>query len=138
MVILGGWVFLMSEVPLHWILPPRHSPPGVRCPLLLRTRYTLEPLAWHWSHLSFQSSSLRMKKVRRTEGPVPNSAMCTSDTSTSHLRFRGGLVFEAHRLLYHSMLGLRVIKKKKHVHQRYLDLAPATGNASEQIQGYLA
>jgi len=29
------------------------------------------------------------------------------------LRFRGGLVFEAHRLVYHSTLGLRVIKKKK-------------------------
>jgi len=28
-------------------------------------------------------------------------------------RFRGGLVFEALRLLYHSTLGLRVIKKKK-------------------------
>jgi len=28
-------------------------------------------------------------------------------------RFRGGLVFEAHRLLYHSTLGLRVMKKKK-------------------------
>ena len=28
-------------------------------------------------------------------------------------RFRGGLVFEAHRLLYRSTLGLRVIKKKK-------------------------
>jgi len=25
-------------------------------------------------------------------------------------RFRGGLVFKAHRLLYHSCLGLRVIK----------------------------
>jgi len=32
-------------------------------------------------------------------------------------RFRGGLVFKAHRLVYHSTLGLRVIKKKKH---RYL------------------
>ena len=30
-------------------------------------------------------------------------------------RFRGGLVFKAHRLLYHSTLGLRVIKKKKMV-----------------------
>jgi len=30
-------------------------------------------------------------------------------------RFRGGLVFKAHRLLYHSTLGLRVIKKKKKV-----------------------
>jgi len=28
-------------------------------------------------------------------------------------RFRGGLVFKAHRLLYHSTLGLRVIKNKK-------------------------
>jgi len=28
-------------------------------------------------------------------------------------RFRGGLVFKAHRLLYHSTLGFRVIKKKK-------------------------
>jgi len=28
-------------------------------------------------------------------------------------RFRGGRVFEAHRLLYHSTLGLRVIKKMK-------------------------
>ena len=28
-------------------------------------------------------------------------------------RFRGGLVFEAHRLAYHSTLGLRVIEMKK-------------------------
>ena len=28
-------------------------------------------------------------------------------------RFRGGLVFKAHRLVYHSTLGLTVIKKKK-------------------------
>ena len=27
-------------------------------------------------------------------------------------RFRGGLVFKAHRLVYHSTLGWRVIKKK--------------------------
>ena len=28
-------------------------------------------------------------------------------------RFRGRLVFKAHRLVYHSTLGLRVMKKKK-------------------------
>ena len=28
-------------------------------------------------------------------------------------RFRGGLVFKAHRLVYHSTLGSRVIKKKQ-------------------------
>ena len=27
--------------------------------------------------------------------------------------FRGGLAFKAHRLVYHSALGLRVMKKKK-------------------------
>jgi len=31
-------------------------------------------------------------------------------------RFRGGLVFKAHRLAYHSTLGWRVIKKKKKTH----------------------
>jgi len=30
-------------------------------------------------------------------------------------RFRGGLVIKAHRLVYHSTLGLRVIKKKKKI-----------------------
>ena len=30
-------------------------------------------------------------------------------------RFRGGLVLKAHRLVYHSTLGSRVIKKKKEV-----------------------
>jgi len=30
-------------------------------------------------------------------------------------RFRGGLVFKAHRLVYHSTLGLRVIKKRKKI-----------------------
>ena len=32
-------------------------------------------------------------------------------TGLNVLRFRGRLVFEAHRLLFHSTLGLRVIKK---------------------------
>ena len=29
------------------------------------------------------------------------------------MRFRGGLVFKAHRLLHHSTLGSRAIKRKK-------------------------
>ena len=33
-----------------------------------------------------------------------------------HLRFRGGLVFKAYRRVYHSTLGLRVVKKKKKKH----------------------
>ena len=39
-------------------------------------------------------------------------------------RFRGGLVYEAHRLLYHSTLDSRVVKKKK---TRRLQHAPFSG-----------
>ena len=34
--------------------------------------------------------------------------------------FRGGLIFKAHRLLYHSTLGLVVIKKKFRAHLRHV------------------
>jgi len=49
----------------------------------------------HVIPLLFNLASLRFKQVRNMQ------------------RFRGGLVFEAHRLLYHSTLGLIVIMKKK-------------------------
>jgi len=35
-------------------------------------------------------------------------------------RFRGGLVFKAHRLMYHSTLGSRVIKKKKMLSKKHV------------------
>ena len=44
-----------------------------------------------------------------TRRPSPQHPIC---------RFRGGLAFKAHRLLYHSTLGLRVIKKKKKLEAR--------------------
>ena len=47
------------------------------------------------------------------------------DVQNRLLRFRGGLVFKAHRLLYHSTLGLRLIKKKKN------RLLPAVGISYE-------
>ena len=40
-------------------------------------------------------------------------------------RFRGGLVFKAHRLVYHSTLGSRVIKKKSLGYESVLGFAPA-------------
>jgi len=40
-------------------------------------------------------------------------------------RFRGGLVFKAHRLLYHSTLGVRVIKKKTMPHTMPATRAPS-------------
>ena len=46
-------------------------------------------------------------------------------------RFRGGLVFKAHRLVYHSTLGLRIIKKKKRVE----DAAERTWFTSTEMCG---
>jgi len=42
-------------------------------------------------------------KVEKVPAPCPRNVK----------RFRGGLVSKAHRLLYHSTLGLRLIKKKR-------------------------
>jgi len=43
-------------------------------------------------------------------------------------RFRGGLAFKAHRRLYHSTLGLRVIKKKgQHLSSHFLLLLALGG-----------
>ena len=51
-------------------------------------------------------------------------------TRTSYVnRFRGGLVFKAHRLVHHSTLGVRVIKKKKLPTSEGTDQPPqANGN----------
>ena len=46
-------------------------------------------------------------------------------------QFRGGLVFEAHRLVYYSNLGLRVIKKKKVPSRHLTDFIPDFGYALE-------
>ena len=60
---------------------------------------------------------------------------CQRDRSHSHThqllsrhveRFRGGLVFKAHRLVYHSTLRSRVIKKKKQSRTAHLGLVAAT------------
>ena len=46
-------------------------------------------------------------------------------------RFREGLVFQAHRLLYHATLGLRVMKKGKEVWG--VGYPPAHGFPNESI-----
>ena len=50
--------------------------------------------------------------------PVPFSIKKCQNRPRNVKRFRGGLVFKAHRLLYHSTLGLRVIKTKKKIQVR--------------------
>jgi len=45
--------------------------------------------------------------------------------------FRGGLVFKAHRLVYNSNVGLRVIKKKKTGRDLIAKLVPLGGHVVE-------
>jgi len=49
-------------------------------------------------------------------------------------RFRGGLVLKAHRLLYHSTLDLRVIKKKK----TRAETPATTSDGERALLGFLA
>jgi len=49
-------------------------------------------------------------------------------------RFRGGLVFKAHKLVYHSTLGSRVIKKKKSVVTPHQGMLSATCRARNKTQ----
>ena len=76
------------------------------------------------THLTAQGPSRtcdESKGPRREEltGPRRGRAGCHRATVVVHLSCHklpgigGGLVFKAHRLVYHSTLGLRVIKKKK-------------------------
>jgi len=65
------------------------------------------------SHQAFGSSF-------RVWGPNPSRSEVSRGLKVDGLphsftpdMFRGGLVFKAHRLVYHSTLGLIVIKKKK-------------------------
>ena len=51
-------------------------------------------------------------------GEPPEGSKIVSDAplaGSTVERFRGGLAFKAHRLLYHSRLGLILIKKKKKI-----------------------
>ena len=72
-------------------------------PFRERIRPKMEPI--HWSNSSFPSPLVCSTASRKT-------ASCWA-----YQGFRGGLEFKAHRLVYHSTLGLRAIKKRR----RYQD-----------------
>jgi len=96
MVILGGRVFLMSEVPLYALNPEPQ---------------TLTP------------QTLNAQVAGPVGGGVGVAARIAPLREQEDVkRFRGGLVFKAHRLLCHSTLGLRLIKKKKKRARRRLAL----------------
>ena len=73
------------------------------------------------------------KKAQSTGALMPSqdkTKCCTVShpaLSRNVKRFRGGLVFKAHRLLYHSTLGSRVIKTKKMMKRRM-------GNEQQRLQ----
>ena len=68
------------------------------------------------------SSAFRMAAISSSPNvPFPNRATSSSSLALQERgrrivkRFRGWLVFKAHRILYHSILGSRVIKKNRAV-----------------------
>ena len=75
--------------------------------------------------LDFSPECRHLAKWFERTGPEKNNSLFASNKFVTGLscrvlllhryvkRFRGGLVFKAHRWLYHSTLGSRVIKKKK-------------------------
>ena len=79
---------------------------------------SLEPLLLSWCpSLSLSSGflwvDLIMSAFFQGERPYTYDHLQEQLLCRYVQRFRGGLVFKAHVLLYHSTLGLRVIKKKR-------------------------
>ena len=51
------------------------------------------------------------------------------------VRSRGGLVFKAHRRVYHSTLGLRVVKKKREFRVGGLREDDSVGSQRQEVEG---
>ena len=84
---------------------------------LAKSQFAKIPFALH---AAIFKSQTRRKRRFHSELPLQQSGVMPAMSSIQEQllhrnvqRFRGGLVFKAHRLLYHSTLGVRVIKKKK-------------------------
>jgi hypothetical protein len=74
--------------------------------------------------------------IRRRPGrnPFPKKLIwCGSEGRRNLKRFRGGLVFKAHRLVYYSTPGRRIVKKKKSSEGRW----SAAGGERERVGGGL-
>ena len=63
-------------------------------------------------YMGFGDSGLGSTRRGRSARPSRAPPCAPRSRPSNVLRFRGGLVFMAHRRLHHSTLGLRVIKKK--------------------------
>jgi len=65
------------------------------------------------TQLKAQGPSRTCYKSKEEEKKIQNAARGEQVLGRNVKRIQGGLVFKAHRLLYHSTLGSRVIKKKR-------------------------
>ena len=63
----------------------------------------------HGGHVDFDQWSMNKRKLSSASGSLFAGQLHRSKVK----RFRAGLVFKAHGLVYHLTLGLRVMKKKK-------------------------
>ena len=66
---------------------------------------------------NLQAANKLCRAMTLIEKPLPGTKSATDRVQINVQQYRGGLVFKAHRLVYHSTLGLRVIKKKKELMQ---------------------
>ena len=106
----------MSEVPLYLKFentPPPKDPHRLPCSgpsgsVFSHSRY---PCTGGRATSTRLSLSLSVSRARALSFSGRFFTHTHSDRNVNW--FRGGLVLKAHRLLYHSTLGLRVIKKKK-------------------------
>ena len=80
---------------------------GRRPPQAVRARSNLPTRVDRLFSSSHAGVAVQIRQLWSGKQPVPTKSV------RNVKRFRRGLVFEAHRLLYHSTLDLRVIKKKK-------------------------
>ena len=78
-----------------------------------------------WQYIYAYSVSV---KVNESDGHAKEERARTGEDA-------GGLVFKAHRLLYHSTLGLTVIKEKKREHGPG-KMAPARRTAASPKKGF--
>ena len=91
----------------------------------IRCRFPPSSCAHHAGHvgvIGLQTAQLKHKPaaVRSVQSSIEEQLL-----RRNVKRFRGGLVFKAHRLLYHSSLGLSVIHKKNNIPQEGLEVAGA-------------
>ena len=110
-----GGLLLHSLRPTPYTLHPAHY---ALCPkpyTLHPTHFTLHPscCTLQTTPCTLHPTSYTLHPAPYTPHPSPYTLHPTPYTLHRNMQwFRGGLVFKAHRLSYHSPLGLRVMKKK--------------------------